>query len=398
MVALVVGAAVVASPAGLLELDTHSSPEVDPSKSSPPFVSVASMVLPFLCSDDSESDTEMPERYLSLTTSTPEILTAPILPTPSAIVAPSFEFPLAPVVAPPRIRRAILIRPEEDIPIALSYTSHHLDRFTSESSLGHSSSDHSSSGHSTSGHSLPGHASPDTTVADSSTPPRFIHPPLARTPQYSEAYLRWRSSPLSTMYPSTTSESSTRDSSSESSAGPSHKRCRSPAAIVTSSIHAMRALVPSRADLLPPCKRFRDSISLEDSVEEDIDADVLEDIKADATAVEVVVDRDVMTGIDACIDMEVDVGVDVEDKVEDEVESSDRGTMEVRVDVVAGIDIPNAMLMPDVVERLEQIEEGLQDIYDHVIKIPLQRIEDIETGQRELEARSLIDGGERASF
>ncbi|GKG44895.1 hypothetical protein Tco_0486333, partial [Tanacetum coccineum] len=100
----------------------------------------------------------------------------------------------------------------------------------------------------------------------------------------------------------------------------------------------------------------------------------------------------------AGIGMEVDVRVDVEDKVEDKVESSDRGTMEVGVGLAAGIDIPNAMLMPDAVERLEQVEEGLQDIYDHVIEILLQRIEDIETGHRELESRSLIAGGERASL
>ncbi|GKD80754.1 hypothetical protein Tco_1347593 [Tanacetum coccineum] len=172
-----------------------------------------------------------------------------------------------------------------------------------------------------------------------------------------------------------TSESSARDSSFESFAGPSRKKCRSPTATITLSIHATRALVPSRDDLLPPCNRFRDSITPEDSVEEDIDTNMLEDIEADATAVEVVVDRDVVARVDAGIDMEVDVGVDVED----EVESSDRGTMEVRVDVTAGIDIPDAMLMPDAVEHLEQVEEGLQDIYDHVIKIPLQRIEDIET-------------------
>ncbi|GKB03577.1 hypothetical protein Tco_0831720 [Tanacetum coccineum] len=76
--------------------------------------------------DDSESDTEMPERHVSPTphdamltrwrsrvasrsssptTSTPEIPTAPILPAPSAIVAPSSEFPLAPIVAPPEIYR-----------------------------------------------------------------------------------------------------------------------------------------------------------------------------------------------------------------------------------------------------------------------------------------------------
>ncbi|GJR19994.1 hypothetical protein Tco_0968521 [Tanacetum coccineum] len=153
---------------------------------------------------------------------------------------------------------------------------------------------------------------------------------------------------------------------------------QAPAAIVTSSIHATRALVPSRADLLPPRKRFRDSISPEDSAEEDIDTDVLEDIKADATAVKVAVDRDVEARVDAGIDMEFDVRVGVEDEVEDEVKSSDRGTMEVGVDLAAGIDIPDAMLMPDAVERLE--------------------IEDIETGQKELESRSLIASGERASL
>ncbi|GJR25220.1 putative reverse transcriptase domain-containing protein [Tanacetum coccineum] len=109
------------------------------------------------------------------------------------------------------------------------------------------------------------------------------------------------------MYPPTRSESSAGDSSSESSTGLAHKRCRSPAATVTSFIHATRALVPSRADLLPPCKRFRDSISTEDSVEEDINMDVLEDIEADATVVEVAVDRDVVTGIDADINYPIEL-------------------------------------------------------------------------------------------
>ncbi|GJZ35205.1 putative reverse transcriptase domain-containing protein [Tanacetum coccineum] len=182
-----VGAAAVASPAGVLELDTHSS---------------------------SESDTEIPKRHVSPTpheamltrwrsrvasqsssptTSTSEIPTAPILPASSAIVAPSFEYPLAPVVAPLEIR------------------THHITWIILLP-------DHSSSGHSISGHSSSGHTLPDTTDTDSSTPPRFVHPSLARTPRYSEAYLRWRSAPLSTMYPSTTSESSAGDYSSESSA------------------------------------------------------------------------------------------------------------------------------------------------------------------------------------
>ncbi|GKC23636.1 hypothetical protein Tco_1025786 [Tanacetum coccineum] len=174
------------------------------------------------------------------------------------------------------------------------------------------------------------------------------------------------------MYPLMTFESSARDSSFESSAGPSRKRYRSLAATMTSSIHAIRALVPSHVDLLPPRKRFRDSISPKDSVKEEIDMDVLADIEADATADKVAVDRDVEAGVDAGIGMEVNVGVDVENEVEDEVESIDRGTIEVGVDVVVGIDIPD--------------------------EIPLQRIEDIKMGQRELEARSLIAGGERDSL
>nr|GEU76763.1 hypothetical protein [Tanacetum cinerariifolium] len=298
------GAAVVALPIGVLELDTHSSSEADPIESSPPPVSVA-----------------------------PMIPTALILPVPPAIVAPSSEFPLA---------------------HALRYTSHHLDHFTFGSSSSHSYLDHSSSGHSSLGHSLSRHTPPDTTDADSSTPQRFVHPLLARTPQCSEAYLRLRSAPLSTMYPLTTSESSAGDSFFESFAGPYRKRCRSPAAIMTSSIHYTRALVTLCVDLLPPRKRFRDSISIEDSVEDDIYTDVLDDIEADDTAVVVTVDKDVEVGIDAGIGMEVDVEINIKD----EIESSDRGTMEVRVDMDVGIDIPDGMLMPDAVEHLEQLEAG----------------------------------------
>nr|GEU62054.1 reverse transcriptase domain-containing protein [Tanacetum cinerariifolium] len=283
-----IGAAAVASPVRVLELDTNSSSEADPSESSLPPISVAPMVLPFLCLDDSESDTEMPERHIP---------TAPILTAPSTVVAPSSE----------ALTMRKSVRPLPSHHLALRYTSHHLDSFTSRSSSGHSSSDHSSSEHFISGHSLSGHASPDTTVANSSTPPRFVYPPLARTPRSG-------------------------DSSFESSARPSRKRCRSPAATVNSSIHAMRALVPSQ------------------------------DIEADATAVVVAVDKDVKAGVDACIGMKVDVGIDVEDEVEDEVESSDRGTKEVGVDVVAGIDIPDGMLIPDDVERLEEIASLLERV------------------------------------
>ncbi|GJS28217.1 putative reverse transcriptase domain-containing protein [Tanacetum coccineum] len=115
--------------------------------------------------------------------------------------------------------------------------------------------------YSTSDHFLSEHTPPDTTDADTSKPQRFVHRSLARTPWCNEAYLHWRSAPLSTMYPPTKSESAAEDSSFESSTRPSHKRCRSSAATVTSSIHVTRALVPSRADLVLPRKRFRDSVS-----------------------------------------------------------------------------------------------------------------------------------------
>ncbi|GKE90145.1 hypothetical protein Tco_1567620, partial [Tanacetum coccineum] len=165
------GAAAVASPAGVLELDTHSSSKVDPSESSPPPVYVAPMVSHFMCSDDSESDTEIPERHVSPTShdamltrwrsrvapqsssptiSTLEIPTAPILPTSSVIVAPSSE----------ALTMRKSVRPLPSHCLALRYTSHHLDHFTSGSSSSYSFLDHS----------LSGHTPPDTTHLDTSTP------------------------------------------------------------------------------------------------------------------------------------------------------------------------------------------------------------------------------------
>nr|GEU79845.1 putative reverse transcriptase domain-containing protein [Tanacetum cinerariifolium] len=360
-----VGVAAVASSVRVLKLDTHSSLEADPSESSLPPVSVAPMVLPFLCSDNSESDTEMPERHVlhkpndamltrwrssvasrssSPTTSTSEIPTAPIPPAPSAIDIPIGRLYRTHPGGPCRAlttRKSIRTLPSHRLALR-HFTLDH-------SSSGHSSSDHSSSGHSISGHSVCRHTPPVTTIADSSAPSRFVYLTLPRTLRYREVYRRWRSAPLSTVYPPTTFESSARDSSSQSSTGPSHKRCGSPITTMTLSIHASRALVPSRAYLLPPY------------------------IKADAMAIEVVIDMDVEAEVDAGIGMEVDVGVDVEDEVEGEVESSDRGTIEVGVDVVVKIDIRDGMLMPDVVERLEHVEDVL----------------DVE---------SLIAGGERASL
>ncbi|GJU23105.1 hypothetical protein Tco_1156447 [Tanacetum coccineum] len=76
-----------------------------------------------------------------------------------------------------------------------------------------------------------------------------------------EAFRRWRSAPLSTPYPPTTSELSLGSSSERSldssspSFRPSHKRCRSPTTSVPSPTHDSRSIAPTPADLLPPHKR-----------------------------------------------------------------------------------------------------------------------------------------------
>ncbi|GKA52363.1 hypothetical protein Tco_0745559, partial [Tanacetum coccineum] len=90
------GTVLVVSPTGVLDLvDYSSSSDSDPSKDSLPPVPDLPLVSP---SGSSSHDT----------------------------LAPSSKYPLAPAVAPHRIRRrrAILIRPGEDIPIGLLYRTH----------------------------------------------------------------------------------------------------------------------------------------------------------------------------------------------------------------------------------------------------------------------------------
>nr|GEU46348.1 hypothetical protein [Tanacetum cinerariifolium] len=157
-----VGAAVVASPAEVLDLDTHLSLEADPLKSSPPLVSVAPMI----------------HRRRAIRIRLGEDI--PI----GRLYRTHPGGPCRALIA----RKSV--RPLPSHRLALRYTSHHMDHFTSGSSSSHSYSDHSSYGHSITGHSLSGHTTPDTTDADSSTPSRFVHPSLARTPRCSKAYLR----------------------------------------------------------------------------------------------------------------------------------------------------------------------------------------------------------------
>nr|GEW85868.1 hypothetical protein [Tanacetum cinerariifolium] len=111
--------------------------------------------------------------------------------------------------------------------------------------------------------------------------PRLGYLPM-RVPRHSEVFHHWCAAALSTFYPLTTSELSSGDSSerplhlSLHSARPSRKRCRSPTDFVPSSTPVTGSLAPTRADLLPPCKMFRDSYSPETSMEEDTEIDTTE--------------------------------------------------------------------------------------------------------------------------
>ncbi|GKF04865.1 hypothetical protein Tco_0035533, partial [Tanacetum coccineum] len=238
------------------------------------------------------------------------------------------------------VPQAILIRLGEAIPFGRPYRTH-LNRprnlLTTRKRVGplparrlawrHASprsSDHHPYSSSSSSDSSPVHSSgldaSDQVHSGSSTrdvPPRLCYPPR-RAPRRSEAFRRWCAAPLSTLYPPTTSESSSGDSSerplhsSSHFAGPSHKRCRSP----VDSIPSSTPVVGTRADLLPPRKRFRDSYSFEASIEEDTEIDPIE------------------TGVD------MELGIGDKDDVRDHVEIDPRDvrddTKEYEADTSAG--------------------------------------------------------------
>nr|GEY19452.1 putative reverse transcriptase domain-containing protein [Tanacetum cinerariifolium] len=307
-----------------------------------------------------------------------------------------------------RIRRrsAVLVRPEEAIPFGRPYRTHlngsrkfltvmkrvgpfptrtlawrcvshrSSDRHSSpditlDSSSSGSSSDSSSvhsSGFDASGQT---HSGPSTRVTSS----RLIYPPVM-TPRYSKAFRRWRSVPLFTPYPPTTSESSPYSSSKRSldssshSAGPSRKRCRSLVTSVPSSTPILRSIAPTHADLLPPRKSDEVRAHIKDGISMRVEV-VASDIRED------------------------------EEKFDAEI--STRGTIEIEVDPRVGPivdeDVSGHVIANGVVEiTYETLGDLVQRFHDHAEEIPVHQIQDIETAHRQLEAGQLITGGERASL
>ncbi|GKE52788.1 hypothetical protein Tco_1487944, partial [Tanacetum coccineum] len=265
----VVETTLVASPTRLCGLAPYSGSDFD----SPDEMSLPELISPlpaislFLCTDSSEA----PDYSYGLPSQDPYVAT--VARWRSRVIAhtsSSYEFPIAPVTAPPGILRrlAILIRPGETIPFGRPYRTHlngSRNLLTARKRVGplparrvacrHASphsSDHHSSSSSSSLDSSPVHSSgldaSDQAHSGSSTrdvPPRLCYPPR-REPRRSEAFHRWCVALLSTL---------------------------SPVDSVPSSTPVMGSLAPTRADLLPPRKRFRDSYSFEASIEEDTKID-----------------------------------------------------------------------------------------------------------------------------
>nr|GEX45872.1 reverse transcriptase domain-containing protein [Tanacetum cinerariifolium] len=375
LVAPAVGAFFVISPTEVLDLvDYSSSSDSDLSKDSLPIASELPLVLPFLCPDDSEADSESkpaeqrPERHESLT--------------------PSSEFLLAHVVAPPGIRRrpVILVRPGKAIPFGRPYGTHPNWRrklLTVRKRVGTFPARRVACRR-VSHHSFDYHSSPNITSNSS----------------YSSLSLDSSSDiSLGSSSDSLSNSSSVHFSGCDASghwihlylsAGPSHKRCRSPTALVPSSTYVLRSIAPALADLLPH-KRFRYSYSSEASKEKHMEIGT-----ADA---EIVVDFGIIDVVGAHTEDGIGIGVEVatsdirEDKEEFKVEASAGGTMEIIIDplITGGIYDPTRGDAPD-------LEGTLYDIPYYMSKVPLDRITEFETSQRQLEASQLGSSKERAGL
>ncbi|GJQ97928.1 hypothetical protein Tco_0009067 [Tanacetum coccineum] len=262
----------VASPTGLCGLVpyTGSNSDSPDEMTSPEHISLLPATSPFICTDSSDGPPLQDPYIATVAHWRSRVTTRP---------SSSHEFPIAPVTAPPGIHRrsATLIRPEEAILFFRPYRTHLkgprklltarkrvgplparrlASRHASPRSLDHHLSSSSSSSDSSPVHSLVLDA-PDQAHSGSSTrdvSPRLCYPPR-RAPRCSEAFRHWLCfAPLLLGI----------HDYIRSSSGDFIERTP-----IHLSSHSAGPSPPTRADLLPPRKRFRDSYSSEASIEED---------------------------------------------------------------------------------------------------------------------------------
>ncbi|GKC84079.1 hypothetical protein Tco_1139796 [Tanacetum coccineum] len=138
------------------------------------------------------------------------------------------------------------------------------------------------------------------------------------------------------------------------------------------------ALSPTRANLLPPHKRYIGTLAMHSSESSDegspemhtksnMDTNIQADIETASVTIDGLGIKPVMVGVEMGFEPGLVVvesesepeEAKADDKADVEVQSD--GTIEIRVDIATGIDIPDDLLMPDAIERLGQLEEGMQE-------------------------------------
>nr|GEZ06953.1 hypothetical protein [Tanacetum cinerariifolium] len=407
----VVETTIIASPTGLCglvpysNLDSDSPDEMD----SPEYITPLPATLPFLFTDSSEDSDPSEASDSSEAPPSQDPYVTTVARWRSKVTTRSSspsDFPIALVTAPFETRRraAIRIRPGEAIPLGRPYRTRPNGpqrvmtvrkrvgplparrlawRHVSPRSSDHCPSCFSSPTDSSPVHYLgldaPGqaHSGYSTRVVS----PRLGYPPV-RAPRHSEAFRRWCAAPLSTLYPPTTSESSSGGSSerplhsSSHSAGPSHKRCWSSTDYIPSSALVTGSLASARADLLPPRKRELDVVDGDndrDHIEVD-HRDAREEFKASTGDT-------IVLGIDSRSVLMVDEEI-VEPVGGDS--SSSSGTRDGTVRSVEDIPV--------------DLDGAIRDFYHYMSEVRVYRIVGIEATQRQLEADQMIASGERAGM
>ncbi|GJT47394.1 hypothetical protein Tco_0956109 [Tanacetum coccineum] len=191
--------------------------------------------------------------------------------------------------------------------------------------------------------------------------------PPRRALRRSEVFRHWCAAPLSTVYPSTTSESSSGDSSkrpmhsSPHSAGPSRKRCRSSVDSVSLSMPVTGSLSVYLCYHLPPRRGIHGAMTR---------GSMRCDASTGGTA---------EAGIDPMTTPLVEEQI-VEPAGEDSPDSPD-----IRDGIVRSVeDMPI------------DLSDAVRDFYRHMSEVRVDRIVGIETAQGRLEADQLIASGDRA--
>ncbi|GJT46097.1 putative reverse transcriptase domain-containing protein [Tanacetum coccineum] len=172
-----------------------------------------------------------------------------------------------------------------------------------------------------------------------------------------------------------------------------------------------RSLAPTRANLLPPCKRFRDSYSSEASIEEDTEIVLIK------------TEVDMKLGIGDGDDVRDHVEInprDVRDDTEYEADTSAGDMVEVGIDPMSAPIVKEEIVKPagedssdssgtrdGIVRSFEDMPIDLnyvvRDFYHHMSEVRIDRIVGIETVQRrlevdQLEADHFIARGQRVSM